>query len=55
MANPIAWADPEIERVEELVLEEADALLQCPTESEKETTREVLSKLVPHSKGRWTP
>jgi hypothetical protein len=50
LANPIGWADSEVKRVQELVLEEVDALLRCPVESKEETTQEVLSKLEPHLK-----
>jgi hypothetical protein len=51
MANPIEWADSEVERVQELVLEEVDALMRCPAESKEEATQAVLSKLEPHLKG----
>ena len=51
MANPVDWADSEVERVQELVLEEVDALLRCPAESKEATTHEALSRLGLHLEG----
>ena len=48
MANPVDWANSEVERVQELVLEEVDALLRCPAESKEAATHEALSRLEPH-------
>jgi hypothetical protein len=51
LANPIGWADSEVERVQKLVLEEVNALLRCPAESKEEATQQVLAKLEPQLKG----
>ncbi len=51
MANPIEWADSEVERVKVQILKEVDALMRCPAESKEEATQVVLSKLEPHLKG----
>ena len=48
LANPIAWADSEVERVQELVIEEVDALLRCPAESKEAAAHEALSRLESH-------
>jgi hypothetical protein len=51
LANHIEWAESEVERVQELILEKVDALLRCPVEGKVQATQETLSKLEPHLKG----
>jgi hypothetical protein len=51
LANPVDWADSEVERVQELVIEEVDVLLRCPAESKEAATHEALSRLEPHLEG----
>jgi hypothetical protein len=51
LANHIEWAESKVERVQELVLEEVDALLRCPVEDKEQATQEILSKLEPRLRG----
>jgi hypothetical protein len=48
LANPAGWAESEVERVQDLIKLEVDALLRCPAEGKEVASHEALSRLEPH-------